>query len=153
MFKVGLIKFADTPSCIEVIISYHVENYEVIIDSTIWNVYDDVIPDEVINNHGTQPDHLCPHVCMGGEKLCPYICSHKKFESAKDACKYFNSINKRKVLVQNVEAEAHSIMHSICREQAKLKWEDDVKAFRDEFKELTKKIWFRYGGCIRGLWG
>ena len=44
--------------------------------------------------------------------------------------------------MHNVEAEAHSIMHSIYREQAKLKWEDDVKAFRNEFKELTKKYGF-----------
>ena len=139
MFKIGLMKFNDTPACIEVVVSYHVENYEAIIDSVLWNVYKDSISKEFVDIHHAHPDYICPHVCMGNESLCPFICPHKTFDSAKKACDFFNSFNKRKLLVRDVQAEADKLMHSIYKEQASAKWEADIKSFRDEFKDLVKK--------------
>lgn len=142
MFKVGLMKFPDARSSIEIIISYRIVDHEVIIDSKLWNVYESSIPDEFIDIHNAHPDYVCPHVCMTNDRLCPYICPHKTFDSPKKACQYFNDTNNKRLTTQEIEAETSKMLHDIYREQAKLKWEDDVKAFRDEFKELTKKYGF-----------
>lgn len=142
MFKVGLMKFPDARSSIEIIISYRIVDHEVIIDSKLWNVYESSIPDEFIDIHNAHPDYVCPHVCMTNDRLCPYICPHKTFDSPKKACQYFNDTNNKRLTTQEIEAETSKMLHDIYREQAKLKWEDDVKVFRDEFKELTKKYGF-----------
>lgn len=142
MFKVGLMKFPDARSSIEIIISYRIVDHEVIIDSKLWNVYESSIPDEFIDIHNAHPDYVCPHVCMTNDRLCPYICPHKTFDSPKKACQYFNDTNNKRLTTQEIEAETSKMLHDIYREQAKLKWEDDVKAFRDEFNELTKKYGF-----------
>lgn len=139
MFKVGLMKFPDARSSIEIIISYRIVDHEVIIDSKLWNVYESSIPDEFIDIHNAHPDYVCPHVCMTNDRLCPYICPHKTFDSPKKACQYFNDTNNKRVTTQEIETETAKMLHDIYREQAKLKWEEDVKAFRNDFKELLKK--------------
>lgn len=139
MFKVGLMKFPDTRSCIEIVVTYHVEDHKVYIDSKSWNVYETSIPDEFIDIHSANPNFLCPHACMDGEKLCPYICPHMVFDSTKKACEHFNSINKKKITVQLIDAETNKLLRSIYKEQAKLKWDEDIKSFRNDFKELLKK--------------
>lgn len=139
MFKVGLMKFPDTRSCIEIVVTYHVEDHKVYIDSKSWNVYETSIPDEFIDIHSADPNFLCPHACMGGEKLCPYICPHMVFDSAKKACEHFNSINKKKITIQLIDAETNKLLRSIYKEQAKLIWNEDLKSFRNDFLNLVKK--------------
>lgn len=120
LYKSGLMRFSGINACIQILIGYHVENFEVIIDSQSWSVYEGCKYDEFF---GTQP-----------------VGDYKYYTMACRAGERINFLAKKKVVTTaRIHEETDRLLYGARHEQAKLKWKADKKAFRQDFMELVQK--------------
>lgn len=119
-YKTGLMRFSGIKACIQIFISYHVENFEVIIDSQSWSVYEGWDYNEFTGTQPVGPYKFYTMACRAGERL--------------------NFLAKQKrVTTQMIHEETDRLLYGARCEQAKLKWAADKKAFKQDFMELLKK--------------